>query len=242
MAFEVFVVVCRLSSCSTGLRCFLSYGILVPGPGIEPTLPCIGGWLLNQWTIRKSRVYILMIVSHSWNRWAIHYRFFLVYLFAPLLVLKKFTSVSILSWLLGIHHWLILHCQNWGSSQDRKTEDSLCCSSSHPSPVLFFLPPPLTVLSCSSLDWFSLVHIASVLKILSTTSWEFPPFCVHSLLLEYENIFLLSWFFSYFWWSSSSSNFLRESTWKHFFFGLTCLKMSFFCPPTLLITWILYWK
>ena len=36
-----------------GLSCPVACGILVPWSGTEPTVPCIGSWLLNPWTTRQ---------------------------------------------------------------------------------------------------------------------------------------------------------------------------------------------
>lgn len=184
-----------------------------------------------------------MTVSHSWNRWAIHYRFFLAYLFAPLLVLKIHLLFSGLSWLLGIHHWLIPALSELRVLSGQKDwRFSLFLKTHPPALVLFFLPPHWQSWAAHLWISFSLVHIASVLKILSTASWEFPPFCVFTPYSWNMRIFFFFLDFLLFWWSSSSSNFLRDSMWKHCFSGLTCPKMSFSCPPTLLITWILYRK
>lgn len=127
----------------------------------------------------STKVYILTIISHSWNRWAIHYSFFLVYLFGPFLVLKIHLLFSLLSWLLSIHHWLIPALselrilsgqKDWRFSPFLKTHRSAL--------VLFFLPPHWQSWAAHLWIGFSLVYTASALKILSTTSWEFPPFCV----------------------------------------------------------------
>ena len=42
----------------SGLSCPLACGILVPQPGVEPQVPCIGRQVLNPWTTREVPVFL----------------------------------------------------------------------------------------------------------------------------------------------------------------------------------------
>ena len=44
------------------LSCLLAFEVLVPRPGIKPTSPCIGRWILNHWTTRE--VYRMLLKQY----------------------------------------------------------------------------------------------------------------------------------------------------------------------------------
>ena len=67
----------------------------LPGPGIEPHVPCIGKWILNHWTTREARCWIFegeILITYSY--------FSNVCLIFPLATSFPYSSLSFFSSLL----------------------------------------------------------------------------------------------------------------------------------------------
>lgn len=142
---------------------------------------------------------------------------------------KNHLVFCLLSLLLSTHHWLIPAL----SELRILSVNDLCWRSYLFLPPVLFSLPSFHVLLISGLVFLC---TAVTLKIPSTTSWEFPPFCVFiPYFLEDGNIFFFL-DFSLFWWSSFSSSFLRKGTYVevHFFQNLHVWKCLSSAP-------ILYW-
>lgn len=135
--------------------------------------PALEGGFLTSGPSGSPRVYILMIVITAETDGQSTTVSFLVYLFAPLLVLKIHLLFSVLSWLLGIHHWLIPALSELRVLSGQKDwRFSLFLKTHPPALVLFFLPPHWQSWVAHLWIGFSLSPHSFSPENFSTTSWE----------------------------------------------------------------------